>query len=150
MGKKNKIFNSQSPRSFLRFQSVAAAMDDDSTSSFPVPHKKFSILVKESKIDIVICSHDDQLLVIATQIGTMGTIMHARKEEGMLNSPTFNVSVIFGKRDEPMLQSCARQLIEQISNSGSSKSLTLSIGLKDHSMETLKAIVSGVIENRLW
>lgn len=125
-------------------------MDDDSSSSFPVRHKKFSILVKESKIDIVICSHDDQFLVIATQIGTMGTIMHARKEEGMLNNPTFNVSVIFGKRDEPMLLSCARQLIEQISNSGSSKPLTLSIGLKDHSMETLKAIVSAVFENRLW
>ncbi|KAI3748086.1 hypothetical protein L6452_10945 [Arctium lappa] len=149
----SKIFKTSTPQVIsvsLLLESVAAAMDDDSSSSFPVRHKKFSILVKESKIDIVICSYDDQFLVIATQIGTMGTIMHARKEEGMLNNPTFNVSVIFGKRDEPMLLSCARQLIEQISNSGSSKPLTLSIGLKDHSMETLKAIVSAVIENRLW
>ncbi|KAJ0551113.1 putative proteasome assembly chaperone 3 [Helianthus annuus] len=125
-------------------------MDDASSSSFPVRHKKFSVNIQESKIDIVICSYDDQFLVIATQIGTMGTIMHARKEEGMLNNPTFNVSVIFGKRDEPMLLACARQLIEHISNSGSSKPLTLSLGLKDHSTETLKGIVSAVIENRLW
>ncbi|KAL7613683.1 uncharacterized protein LOC111876427 [Lactuca sativa] len=125
-------------------------MDDASSPSFPVRYKKLSIDIKESKIDIVICSHDDHFLVIATQIGTMGTIMHARKEEGMLNNPTFNVSVIFGKRDEPMLVACARQLIEHISNSGSSKPLTLSLGLKDHSMETLKGIVSAVIENRLW
>ncbi|KAI7739552.1 hypothetical protein M8C21_014556 [Ambrosia artemisiifolia] len=121
-----------------------------STSSFPVRHKNLSVHIKESKIDIVICSYDDQFLVIATQIGTMGTIMHARKEEGMLNTPTFNVSVIFGKRDEPMLLACARQLIEHISNSGSSKPLTLSLGLKDHSVEALKSIVSAVIENRLW
>lgn len=64
--------------------------------------------------------------------------MIGRKEEGMLTQPTFNVSVIFGKRDEvrkptlysvplvsikldqlithlqPMLVACARQLIENI------------------------------------
>ncbi|KAI3722293.1 hypothetical protein L2E82_33325 [Cichorium intybus] len=135
------------PRRFLQ---LVAAMDFASNPSFPVRYKKFSIDIKESKIDIVICSHDDQFLVIATQIGTMGTILHARKEEGMLNNPTFNVSVIFGKRDEPMLVACARQLIEHISNSGSSKPLTLSLGLKDHSMETLKGIVSAVIENKMW
>ncbi|XP_072086348.1 uncharacterized protein [Arachis hypogaea] len=87
--------------------------------------------------------------VIATQIGTMGTILHARKEGESIN-PTFNVSVIFGKRDEPMLAACAPQLIEKISLSGSSKSLVLSLGLKDHSKETLKGIISTVINNGLW
>ncbi|GKV07717.1 hypothetical protein SLEP1_g19452 [Rubroshorea leprosula] len=87
---------------------------------------------------------------MASQIGTMGTILHARKEEGVAIHPTFNVSVIFGKRDEPMLVACARQLIEHISSSGSSRPLVLSLGLKDHSMETMKGIVSSVIEHRLW
>ncbi|KAL6994347.1 hypothetical protein U1Q18_012453 [Sarracenia purpurea var. burkii] len=106
--------------------------------------------VMGNKTDLVICSYEDHFLVIATQIGCMGTILHARKEEGMLIHPTFNVSVIFGKRDEPMLVACARQLIEYISSSGSSKPLVLSLGLKDHSTETLKGIVHTVIENRLW
>ncbi|KNA02991.1 hypothetical protein SOVF_213370 isoform B, partial [Spinacia oleracea] len=44
----------------------------------------------------------------------MGTLLQARKEEGVSVHPTFNVSVIFGKRDEPMLLVCARQLIENI------------------------------------
>ncbi|KAJ6301982.1 hypothetical protein OIU77_016150 [Salix suchowensis] len=57
----------------------------------------------------------------------------ARKEESMSIHPTFNVSVIFGKRDEPMLVACARQIIEHISTSGSSKPLVLSLGLQDHS-----------------
>lgn len=103
-----------------------------------------------NKTDIVICSYEDHFLVIATQIGSMGTILHARKEEGMSIHSTFSVNVIFGKRDEPMLVACARQLIEHISARGTSKQLLLSLGLKDHSMETLKGVVSAVVENRLW
>lgn len=38
--------------------------------------------------------------VIVTQIGSMGTLMQARKEEGVSVQPTFHVSILFGKRDE--------------------------------------------------
>ncbi|OAY76891.1 hypothetical protein ACMD2_03102, partial [Ananas comosus] len=85
---------------------------------------------------------------------------HSRKEEGVSLDPTFNVSVIFGKRDEantthlfsslPLLVACARQMIEHMSHCGSSRALILSLGLKDHSQEILKDIISAVIENRLW
>ncbi|KAH9790725.1 proteasome assembly chaperone 3 [Citrus sinensis] len=108
------------------------------------------VSVVGNKTDIIICSYDDHFLVIATQIGTMGTILHARKDADISVHPTFSVSVIFGKRDEPMLVACARQLIEHISSSGTSQPLVLSLGLKDHSAETLKGIVSAVTENRLW
>lgn len=123
---------------------------DTSTAAFPVPHKKLTVDIKGSTTDVVICGYEDHFLVIVTQIGSMGTLVQARKDQGVSVEPTFSVSVIFGKRDEPMLLACARQLIENISASGSSKSLVLSLGLKDHSAVTLKAIVSTVIENRLW
>ncbi|XP_057751450.1 uncharacterized protein LOC130969640 [Arachis stenosperma] len=116
---------------------------------FPVRHNHFSVVIKGNKTQIIVISYEDHFQVIATQIGTMGTILHARKE-GVSINPTFNVSVIFGKRDEPMLAACARQLIEKISLSGSSKPLVLSLGLKDHSKETLKGIISAVIDNGLW
>ncbi|KAA0037528.1 uncharacterized protein E5676_scaffold808G001170 [Cucumis melo var. makuwa] len=64
--------------------------------------------------------------------------------------PTFSVSTVFGKRDEPMLVACARQLIEEISVSGSYKPLLISLGLKDHPVETMKGIVTAVTDNRLW
>lgn len=121
-----------------------------STADFPVHQKQLSVDIKGNKTDIVICSYDDHFLVIATQIGSMGTILHARKEEEVSTEPTFDVSVIFGKRDEPMMISCGRQLIEHISKSGSSRPLVLSLGLKDHSVGTLKGIVSAVTENCLW
>ncbi|XP_050221005.1 uncharacterized protein LOC126671287 [Mercurialis annua] len=120
---------------------------DTSVQPFPVPHKKLFMNIQGRKTDIVICSYDDHFLVIATQIGKMGSILHARKEEGVSLDPTFNVSVIFGKRDEPMLVACARKLIEHISNSGSSRTLILSLGLKDHSVDTMKGIVSAVVQN---
>ncbi|XP_019090631.1 PREDICTED: proteasome assembly chaperone 3 isoform X1 [Camelina sativa] len=140
-------------------------------TNFPVRHRKISFESKGNKTEIVICSYEDHILVIATQIGALGTILHARKEQGMSVEPTFSVSVIFGKRDEPMLTATARRLIEHIrwntrkcsSKSHSdaisfelfssvvpSKPLVLSLGLKDHSAETLKEIVTTVIENRIW
>ncbi|XP_022774410.1 proteasome assembly chaperone 3 isoform X2 [Durio zibethinus] len=82
---------------------------------FPVPYKSLSLDIKGNTTDFVICRYEDHFLVMATQIGTMGTILHARKEEGVTVQPTFNVSVIFGKRDEPMLLAITRQLIEHIS-----------------------------------
>uniref|UniRef100_A0A162AKM1 Uncharacterized protein n=1 Tax=Daucus carota subsp. sativus TaxID=79200 RepID=A0A162AKM1_DAUCS len=114
---------------------------DASELGFPVRHKKLSV---DITLSCRACtspelgararvSHVNQ--VIATQIGSLGTIINARKEEGVLTNPTFHVSVIFGKRDEPVLVACARQLIEHISNSGSSRPLILSLGLKDHSLD---------------
>ncbi|XVF60289.1 hypothetical protein PTKIN_Ptkin08bG0033400 [Pterospermum kingtungense] len=72
----------------------------DLDQRFPVPYKNLSLDIKGNSTDLVICRYEDHFLVMATQIGTMGTILHARKEEGVTVQPTFNVSVIFGKRDE--------------------------------------------------
>ncbi|KAL3624249.1 hypothetical protein CASFOL_033065 [Castilleja foliolosa] len=119
---------------------------ETSDPAFPIRYTDLCLDIKGHKTDIIISSYEDHFLVMATQIGSMGTILHARKEEGVSVDPTFTVSIVFGKRDEPMLVACARQLIEHISNSGSRKSLVLSLGLRDHSMGTLKGIVSAVIE----
>ncbi|CAO2181418.1 unnamed protein product [Urochloa humidicola] len=105
-----------------------------SGAHFPVQHHSLSLHIK----------------VIVTQIGCMGTILAAKKDESVFSDPTYNVSVLFGKRDEPLLLACARQLIEHISGSGSARSLVISLGLKDHSQGTLKDIIAAVIENRLW
>ncbi|XP_022993682.1 uncharacterized protein LOC111809020 isoform X1 [Cucurbita pepo subsp. pepo] len=125
-------------------------MESSGGTRFPVSHKQASLEIKGIKTDIVVCRHDDHFLVIATQIGAMGTMLQARKEEGMAIHSTFSVSTVFGKRDEPMLVACARQLIEQISLSGSYKPLLISLGLKDHSVETMRGIVTAVSENKLW
>ncbi|XP_066387149.1 uncharacterized protein [Miscanthus floridulus] len=126
-----------------------------SGAHFPVQHWSLSLDIKGNKTDIVISKYEDTFLVIVTQIGCMGTILAANasillKDESVFSDPIYNVSVLFGKRDEPLLLACARQLIEHISGSGSARSLVISLGLKDHSQGTLKDIIVAVIENRLW
>lgn len=117
---------------------------------FPVPAKQFSTTILGNKTDFMLCSYDDFIFVLATQLGKMGTLLHARKEEGYGAQITFSVNVLMGKHDEPMLRACARQLIEQISGTGSSRPLLLSLGLRDHSMGTLKEIIEAVCENKVW
>lgn len=46
-----------------------------------------------------------------------------------------------GKRDEPFLAAWARQLIGIASDKGATRSLVLSLGLKDHSRATLRSII---------
>ncbi|CAI9089748.1 OLC1v1024380C1 [Oldenlandia corymbosa var. corymbosa] len=118
--------------------------------AFPVHQKNFIVEIEGNTTDVVLCSYDDHFFVLVTQIGSMGTILHARKEESALAEPTFEVSVVFGKYDEPMIMVCGRQLIEHISKFGSSKSLILSLGLKDHSRATIKGVISAVTKNCLW
>ncbi|KAL6888863.1 hypothetical protein ACP4OV_009889 [Aristida adscensionis] len=83
-------------------------------AQFPVQHRSLALDIKGNKTDIVISKYEDNLLVIVTQIGCMGTILAARKDESVFSDPTYNVSVLFGKRDEPLLIASARQLIEHI------------------------------------
>ncbi|EFJ38758.1 hypothetical protein SELMODRAFT_402918 [Selaginella moellendorffii] len=105
-------------------------------SRFPVSTAQFSSTVQGCETHFVLSGYDDHIMVLATQIGRMGTILQARKEEGECGELSYSVNVLMGRRDEPLLVACARQLIELISNSGSSRSLVLSLGLKDHSQET--------------
>nr|XP_034601558.1 uncharacterized protein LOC117862148 isoform X1 [Setaria viridis]XP_034601559.1 uncharacterized protein LOC117862148 isoform X1 [Setaria viridis] len=86
-----------------------------SGAHFPVQHRSLSLDVKGNKTDIVISKYEDTFLVIVTQIGCMGTILAAKKDESVFSDPTYNVNVLFGKRDEPLLLACAHQLIEHIS-----------------------------------
>ncbi|KAJ7517169.1 hypothetical protein O6H91_21G012900 [Diphasiastrum complanatum] len=117
---------------------------------FPVATTQLSSIIEDTRTEFMLCSYDDAVLVIVTQLGKLGTILHARKEQVHSGTSTFNVNVLMGKRDEPILVACARQIIEHMSNSGSSRSLVLSLGLKNHSPVTLRGIIDVIISNKVW
>ncbi|RCV31144.1 hypothetical protein SETIT_6G153300v2 [Setaria italica] len=71
-----------------------------SGAHFPVQHRSLSLDIKGNKTDIVISKYEDIFLVIVTQIGCMGTILAAKKHGSVFSDPTYNVNVLFGKRDE--------------------------------------------------
>ncbi|KAL9313637.1 hypothetical protein ACSQ67_019089 [Phaseolus vulgaris] len=51
---------------------------ESSTSQFPVSQLNFSREINGNETEIIISRYEDHFLVIATQIGTMGTIVYAR------------------------------------------------------------------------
>lgn len=55
-----------------------------------------------------------------------------------------------GKREVPELELCARQVLELIENDGCAKPLLISLALKDHSIETIKAVIAKVKSLRAW
>eukprot|EP00899_Mesostigma_viride_P015265 jgi/Mesvir1/2373/Mv22129-RA.1 len=94
---------------------------------FPVHTKLLSEEIEGVPTDIFISSYSDRLLVIASQLGGIGTLMLASREMGegpmplgdtFPSSPSlpsnynYNVHVLMGKRDEPSLTACARHLVE--------------------------------------
>ncbi|CAI5487750.1 unnamed protein product, partial [Closterium sp. Naga37s-1] len=115
-----------------------------SGAKFPVRSKQFSADIEGTATTFLCLSYDDRLMVVVTQIGTLGSMLYARREqvggaegrgqmEGMEGSSVFNVSVLLGRRDEPLMAACARHLIETLSQQGVTRPLLLCLGLKSHS-----------------
>ncbi|KNA12655.1 hypothetical protein SOVF_124060, partial [Spinacia oleracea] len=92
------------------------------------------------------------LLNVLDELGLVPGLMHLGEFPDSLKSLVQTVAQI------PVLGfdlcgnnsgNCKKLIILQ-SAAGSSRSLVLSLGLKDHSMGTVKAVVFAVIENRMW
>lgn len=60
------------------------------------------------------------------------------------------MTVLMGKREVAELELCARQIISAMEHDGCSKPLLLSIALKEHSIETITAVINKVKELRVW
>eukprot|EP00243_Klebsormidium_subtile_P004179 TRINITY_DN17975_c0_g1_i1.p1 TRINITY_DN17975_c0_g1~~TRINITY_DN17975_c0_g1_i1.p1 ORF type:complete len:123 (+),score=27.65 TRINITY_DN17975_c0_g1_i1:460-828(+) len=116
---------------------------------FPVKSRQFNKDIKGIKTDFLISRYEDYTAVMVTQIGKMGTILQAKKEETYGGASTYTVNTLFGKRDEPLLEACARQLAEKLSAGDSSRPLLLSLGLRDPSSESVREILNAIVGNVL-
>uniref|UniRef100_A0A0E0BA37 Uncharacterized protein n=2 Tax=Oryza TaxID=4527 RepID=A0A0E0BA37_9ORYZ len=99
-------------RSMLVSQMEMGMNSVQPNAQFPVPHKSLSLDINGNKTDIVISKYEDNFMVMVTQIGCMGTILAARKDESVFSDPTYNVSVLFGKRDEATMKYIVSTIIE--------------------------------------
>lgn len=68
--------------------------------------------------------------------------------------PSYSVTVLIGKRDDPICTIYARQLIEFICNSSAvQRPLLLAIALKDNpatEKSTFKQIMTVIANNKIW
>jgi proteasome assembly chaperone 3 len=129
---------------------------------FPVKVHQATKEVQGVETELVEMLFSNMVFIIITQIGKIGTLIQVSKDEVSGNaanyddesgdpSPliSFTTHILLGKRDEPLLGLCARQIAEDIVTT-TTKSLLLGISLKNTSAETIREIVAWVKENRIW
>jgi proteasome assembly chaperone 3 len=93
----------------------------------------------------------DRIFVHITQMGKFGTIMKAWAEPRSEGGSIYHVSTLMGKRDDPLLQIYARQIIERLSAT-SSKPLLLALSLKAESRDagTFQSILNELFQHSAW
>eukprot|EP00775_Hariotina_reticulata_P004578 gene4578-4832_t len=88
---------------------------------FPVGIKTASVLLGEEPTDIVISTYLDAVVLMVSQLGSVGTVVQARQDATFEGKTTYSTTVLIGKRDEPLLTVAARQLVELAHSKGISK-----------------------------
>eukprot|EP00959_Pyramimonas_sp_CCMP1952_P101294 2119160-Pyramimonas_sp.AAC.1 len=93
---------------------------------FPVQTRQFAAVIDEVHTEFVVMGYDNRVVVIVTQIGKLGSIMQAKQDithDGFLQN-SFSVKTLLGRRDEPLLEICARRLMELLSTAGCRRSVS--------------------------
>jgi proteasome assembly chaperone 3 len=98
--------------------------------------------------DFLITTYQDRILVLITQLGTLGTVLHAEKETVLGGGSTFRVDTLLGHRDDPLPELCARQLVEQLAAEGCTLPLLLCLSLDQTSLRKQEEIIAHV--KQLW
>lgn len=118
--------------------------------TFCVPTRRFQRVLQGIETDFIFSGYTDRVLIVATQIGTVGTVLHASPEVSMEGNATFTVSTMFGRRDQDELVVCARRIVEGATKGGCTRPLIICLGLKSPSIATVKAVVETVLEQPIW
>lgn len=120
---------------------------------FRVKTKQWVQEVGGHSTDFVLCLFANCVFIIVTQLGKIGTMIRISKDEATSSSEegetTFTVDTLLGKRDDPALVVCGRQIVEDISQY-SARPLLLCVALKDNSRATIREVVEAIKANRLW
>ena len=139
-------------------------------SSFP-EIKKATLILKSSETnenkseiqdheivtDIVVQSFTDRHVVIITQLGKLGTIINAESDLSSNSAniidgkKTYTMNTLLGKRNDPLFDVYARQIIERIAIT-SDKPLLLTIALVEsgRGVKYMEAILNKIMEIKTW
>lgn len=112
-----------------------------------------SLTVEGIETDIQCTSYSDRHFVIISQLGNFGTFVNAWCEESADGNTLFQTKVLLGKREEPILHIYARQIIEKIVNTSTSrKPLVLAISLHQDTQgaKAMQMILNALFEINTW
>jgi proteasome assembly chaperone 3 len=125
---------------------------------FPVSFKQFEASVNGLPTQFSLSAYADRIVIVATQTGTLGTLVHAQKETVLGGGATFQTTTLLGSRDNPLPELCARQLIERISQAGCDQALLLCLGLAAGDRQSpantdpgiVRTIIELIMEQPVW
>jgi proteasome assembly chaperone 3 len=121
-------------------------------SSWPT-EKKVVVISNDGNVrtDIICTSYSDRHFIIISQIKKFGTLISAWSDEKSDGGRIYDMKVVLGRRDDPLLNVYARQLIERIS-AISTKPLLLAISLHPDGRDTatFQNILNEIFLSNTW
>lgn len=98
--------------------------------------KKSSIISKDGiRTDIICTTYNDRHFIVISQMKKFGTLINAWAENKGDGGKFYDMATLLGRRDDPLLNIYARQLIEKTS-AVSDKPLLLAISLLPNGRDT--------------
>jgi proteasome assembly chaperone 3 len=101
--------------------------------------------------DIICTTYNDRHFVVISQMKKFGTLINAWAETKADGGKSFDMVTLLGRRDDPLLNVYARQLIEKISLV-SDKPLLLAVALVagGRDVETFQNVLNNIASNNSW
>jgi len=100
-------------------------------------------------VTTVVCtSYVDRHLVVISQLNKFGTVIHAWSDTKADGGKLYDMVTLLGRRDDPLLNVYARQLIEKIA-AHSDKPLILAIALAPEGRDTatFQAVLNDIVSH---
>lgn len=144
------VTNMQDVEAFQPSTATAQSACSASPAGFPVRTKLFTRDIDGVTTSFSYSMYMDQALMFVTQTGTAGTIISATQDAAFDGTTTYSTTVVLGKRDEPLLQLCARQIVELAGAAGYKKPMLIGLGFKQHSMQLVKQVMQVVLSENVW
>ena len=123
-------------------------------SPLPMRSTSFAGEVGGTPTDFLLTAFVDRIMVVITQLGTLGTVLHAEKETAMGGASTFayRVDTLLGRRDQPLAELCARQLAERLYDAGCDRPLLLCLALEPARLtqQAVKEVLEAVVQHPVW
>lgn len=118
----------------------------------PMRSETFTAEVGGRSADFLLTAYTDRLMVVVTQTGTLGTMLHAERASVMGGACTYSVETLLGPREQPLAELCARQLAEQLAAAGCDRPLLLCLALERQALtrQAVQQVISLVLEHPIW
>ena len=138
---------------------AAKPTGESASTASPVHSHQIAVTIDGVHTDVVYQMFSDKLLVIATQLAKMGTMISCEPDGleecrgagagGKSDAVEVNCRVVLGDPNDPLLLVFASNLFKKLSPHIDGRSLLISIALKEKNIRALHALERVIIENRI-